>query len=77
MLTFAVQQVRYCLQHRHRFLKDAVEIANVKLIEDGHEPAHVTPHGLRRMYTSLLFERGGASEGAPAGTTADPVAADA
>jgi integrase len=54
-----LQQVQYRLQHRHRFLKDAVEIANVKLIEDGHEPiAHVTPHGLRRTYTSLLLASG-------------------
>lgn len=44
---------------RNRFLKDAVEIANVKLIEDGHEPiAHVTPHGLRRTYASLLLASG-------------------
>ena len=44
---------------RNRFLKDAVEIANVKLIEEGHEPiAHVTPHGLRRTYASLLLASG-------------------
>lgn len=44
---------------RNRFLADAVKIANVKLIEDGHEAiAHVTPHGLRRTFASLLLASG-------------------
>ena len=44
---------------RNRFLADAVEIANVKLEEDGHEPiAHVTPHSLRRTFASLLLATG-------------------
>jgi integrase len=44
---------------RNRFLADAVEIANVKLEEEGHEPiAHVTPHSLRRTFASLLLATG-------------------
>jgi integrase len=44
---------------RNRFLAHAVEIASVKLADDGHEPiAHVTPHGLRRTFASLLLATG-------------------
>jgi integrase len=44
---------------RNRFLSDAVEIANGKLEQEGHEPiAHVTPHSLRRTFASLLLATG-------------------
>jgi len=44
---------------RNRFLKDAREIANAKLEEDGHDPiAHVSPHTLRRTFASLLLASG-------------------
>ena len=44
---------------RNRFLKAAREVANEKLIEDGEELiAHVTPHGLRRTFASLLLASG-------------------
>jgi integrase len=44
---------------RNRFLSDAVEIANGKLEQEGHEPiAHVTPDSLRRTFASLLLATG-------------------
>lgn len=44
---------------RNRFLSDAVEGANVKLVEAGEEPiGKVTPHSLRRTFASLLLATG-------------------
>ena len=44
---------------RNRMLKDAVKIANERLTEDGDEPiTHVTPHGLRTTFASLLLATG-------------------
>lgn len=45
---------------RMRILAKAVEDANEKLIDDGHEPIPpgLTPHSLRRTYASLLFAIG-------------------
>jgi integrase len=44
---------------RIRTLTSAVEIANARLAREGHEPIqHVTPHGLRRTFASLLLASG-------------------
>ena len=45
---------------RNRILRPAIEAANERLLEEGHEPIMdgITPHSLRRTFASMLAKRG-------------------